>query len=99
MLQHFIVHRGHAHANVNCCNFLKFICEKFCGQQFLISAIRVTGHTETMPKRRQQKVLASVPEDEELVEEVPTMKSKRLDDSLLQRIDSIEQQGEQIQKR
>ncbi len=52
-----------------------------------------------MPKRRQQKVLASVPEDEELVEEVPTIKSKRLDDSLLQRIDSIEQQGEQIQKR
>ncbi|CAL8471501.1 g11043 [Coccomyxa elongata] len=45
-----------------------------------------------MPKRRQQKVLSSVPEDEELIDEAPTLKSKELDESILQRIDGIEQQ-------
>lgn len=51
-----------------------------------------------MPKRRQQKVLASVPEDEELIDEAPTVKPKELDESILQRIDGIEQQGEQTYK-
>ncbi len=46
-----------------------------------------------MPRKRQQKVLAPVPEDEELVEDSPKEDSKSLDENVMQLIDALEQQG------
>lgn len=54
-----------------------------------------------MPRRRQQKVLAPVPEDEELAEvteiaeEAPTSNTNLQDDNILQLIERLEQQSKQ----
>ncbi|KAK9918326.1 hypothetical protein WJX75_003218 [Coccomyxa subellipsoidea] len=45
-----------------------------------------------MPRRRQQKVLAPVPEDEELLEESSEENLKDIEDAVMQLIDGLEQQ-------
>jgi hypothetical protein len=49
-----------------------------------------------MPRRRQQKVLAPVPEDEELVEESSEENLKGIEDAVMQLIDGLEQQGKRF---
>lgn len=49
-----------------------------------------------MPRRRQQKVLAPVPEDEELVEESSEENLKGIDDAVMQLIDGLEHQGKRF---